>query len=137
MNVDGTAIGVSAVNTDPDVTGVADTLGTYFGGINAQDYQQAWQVYSPAEQAAIAFQPWSTGESTTEDGQIVVQRIQHDASGDLDAIVVFQSHQAAHEGHDGETCTNWSIDYQLVPSGSSPPYLINKATSVGAGPVAC
>jgi hypothetical protein len=131
-------IGVSAVNTDSDVTGVADTLGTYYGGINAQDYLQAWNVYSPAEQAATPFPAWSSGESTSQVSQIVVQSIQHDPSGDLDAVVVFQSHQAAGQGHDGATCTNWSLDYQLVPSaGGSPPYLINKATDAGAGPVAC
>jgi protein kinase-like protein len=138
LHIDGTPIGVSAVNTDPDMTGVADTLGTYFGGINAGNYLQAWNVYSPAEQASNPFQTWSSGESSSQISQVVVQSIQHHPSGDLDAVVVFQSHQAAQQGHDGETCTNWSLDYQLVPSaGGSPPYLINKATEAGAGPVAC
>jgi len=159
LNIQGLTIGIGTVNTDPDVTAVADTIAAYFGGIDARNYMQAWDLYTPALQAAIPLQPWSSALSTTQDSQIVVQSIQHDPSGAINANVLFQSHQAPQYGpNPGETCTNWSLDYRLVASSSAqapssassssgtspspsgpatPSYLINKVTGVGAGHVAC
>ena len=156
VNIQGATIGIGAVNTDPDATDVATTLATYFEGIDTRNYTQAWDAYTPALQAAVPFQPWSNALSTTQDSQVVVQRIQHDPNGDIDATVLFQSHQAGQYGpNPGETCTNWSLDYQLAPSSSaqpsvpasssvssasgpaSLPYLIDKVTSVGAVHTSC
>lgn len=142
---------MGAVNTDPDTTDVAATLAAYFAGINTTNYMQAWDIYTPALQAVIPFQPWSSALSTTQDSQVVVQSIQHDANGGIDAEVLFESHQAGEYGpNPGETCTNWSLDYQLAPSSGAQPspsassigsaslsYLINKVTDVGAGHASC
>jgi eukaryotic-like serine/threonine-protein kinase len=141
VTLGGITIRISAVNTDPDATGVAATFAAYFGGIDARNYMQAWDTYTPALQAAIPFQPWSSGLGTTHDGQVVVQSIQHNPNGDTTARVTFQSHQAGQYGpNPGETCTNWSLDYQLVPSAagsSSLSYLINEVATVGAGHASC
>ena len=134
-------VGLGAVSTDPAATGVAQTMATYFGGINSGNYQQAWDVYAPALQATFSFQTWSSALNTSQDNQVVIQAIQHDANGDLDATVMFQSQQAPADGpNPGETCTNWSLDYQLISSSASaatPPYLINQVTTIGPGHVAC
>jgi eukaryotic-like serine/threonine-protein kinase len=145
VNSQGVTIGISAVNTDPDAMDVAATLAAYFGGIDARNYQQAWDTYTSALQGAVSFQTFSRLLSTSQDTQIVVQGIQHDPDGDLDVQVGFQSHQAGQYGPDpGQTCTNWSLDYQLVASpgvqpsaAASPSYLISKVTDVGAGHIPC
>jgi zinc-ribbon domain len=144
VTLDGMAINIGAVNTDPDATAVAATLGAYFGGIDAGNYQQAWNTYSAALQAAIPLQPLANALSTSQDSEVVVQSIQHDANGDVDADVSFQSHQAGQYGPSpGETCTNWALDYHLVPAANaaagqvSPSYLINKVTDIGAGDTSC
>ena len=138
LSLNGITIAVGAVNTDPDVTAVAQTLAKYFGGIDSGNYTQAWDTYTPALQAAIPFQPWSSDLSTTQDTRIVVQSIRHHANGNVDATVLFRSHQAPQDGpNPGETCTDWSLDYRLVPSSGSAGYLINKVKKAGAGDAPC
>jgi hypothetical protein len=118
---------------------VATVIGNYFAGIDGRNYLQAWNLYTPALQAVIPFQPWSSALSTTQDSQIAVQGIQPDAAADVDTTVSFQSRQAPQYGpNQGETCTNWSLDYRLIPSSSAgSAYLIDKVTPIGAGHTAC
>jgi hypothetical protein len=140
VTMNGITIGIGAVNTDPDATAVTTTLAGYFGGIDAGRYMQAWDTFTPALQEAVPFQPWANGLSTSQDSQVVVQSIQHNADGTIDADVSFQSHQAGQYGpNPGETCTNWSLDYQLVPGAGagSLSYLINKVTDIGSGHTSC
>lgn len=139
VSIDGVTIDISAVNTDPDASAVATTFATYFGGIDAGDYTQAWDTYSASLQGSSdSYQSFAKNVSTTQDSQVVVQSIQHDSDGNIDADVSFQSHQAGQYGvNQGETCTNWSLDYNLVPAGSansSVSFLINGATG---GHTAC
>ena len=130
--MDGVTIDISAVNTDPDASAVASTLAAYFGGIDAGDYRQAWDAYSASFHGSNTYQSFANGDSTTQDSQIVVQSIQDDSGGNVNTDVSFQSHQAGQYGpNPGETCTNWSLDYTLVPAGgsnTSPSFLIGKAT---------
>jgi hypothetical protein len=141
--MEGATVGISAVNTDPDATAVAGTLATYFGGIDTRKYTQAWGTYTAVLQAAIPFHLFSAAVSTSQDSQVVVQSIQHDANGNIEAHVSFQSHQAGQYGpSQGETCTSWSLDYHLVPAAAtigpvSLAYLINKVTDIGAGHSSC
>jgi hypothetical protein len=139
VKVDGVRVGISAVNTNANATAVAQTLGSYFGGINAQNYTQAYNTFTPSLQASIPYQNWSSGLTTTRDTAVVVQSIQHHPNGAVNVTVSFRSHQSPQYGPvAGDTCDNWLLDYRLVPSGSaSPPYLIGKVKPVGAGYQAC
>lgn len=141
VSLNGITIDIGSVNTDPDATAVATTLATYFGGIDAGNYTQAWDTYSASLQQSVPYQPFANGLSTSQDIQVVVQSIQDDADGIIEADVSFQSHQAGQYGpNQGETCTNWSLDYYLVPaadSSGSLSYLINKVTDIGPGHVSC
>ena len=139
VTVDGVPVNISAVNSDAAATAVAQTLGTYFGGIDAQNYTQAYNTFAPSLQASLAYQNWSSGLTTSKDTSVVVQSIQRHPNGDVNATVSFRSHQAPQYGPvTGDTCDNWLLEYRLVPSGSpSPPYLIKKVTPVGAGYQAC
>lgn len=139
VTVDGVRVGISAVNTHANAIAVAQTLGTYFGGINSQNYTQAYNTFTPSLQASIPYQNWSSGLTTTKDTSVVVQSIRHHPNGNVNVTVSFRSHQAPQYGPvAGDTCDNWLLDYRLVPSGSaSPPYLITKVKLVGAGYQAC
>jgi hypothetical protein len=139
VTVDGVPVDVSAVNTNAGTTAVAQTFGTYFGGIDSQNYMQAYNTLAPSLQASIPYQNWSSGLTTTKDTSVAVQSIQQDPNGDVNATVSFRSHQAPQYGPvTGDTCDNWLLDYRLVPSGStSPPYLIKKVKPVGTGYQTC
>jgi hypothetical protein len=107
-------------------------------------YMQAWDTYTFALQAAIPFQPFASARSTSQDSQVVVLSIQHGANGNLEAGVAFQSHQAGTIWpSSGETCANWTLDYQLVPAANatsgpvSLSYLIDKVTPIRAGHASC
>jgi hypothetical protein len=140
MSVDGVSVDISGVSADDDVAAVARTVGTYFGGIDARNYLQAWDAFAPALQATIPYQLWSSSLGTTRDTQVALQAIRHDPNGDIEVTVSFRSHQAPQSGpNPGETCTNWSLKYRLVSSSGSAslPYLIRTVKKVGAGHVAC
>lgn len=140
MSSQGVTIGIGAVNTDADAVNVARTLAAYFGGINTRNYTQAWNTLTPSMKVGLSLQYFSSQESTSRDSQVVVHSLHHDSNGDIGAEVTFQSHQAGQYGPDlGDTCDNWSLDYELVPSASSGAlsYLINKVETVGTGHVSC
>jgi hypothetical protein len=138
----GVTVEIGSVSNDPDATSVAETLAAYFGGINSRNYRDAWDTYTAAEQANVPYDAFASNESTTQDKQITVQSIQHDSGGNLEADVSFQTRQAGQFGpNPGETCTNWTLDYHLVPAtgvtSGAVPYLIDKATPLGVGHTAC
>jgi zinc ribbon protein len=144
VSLHGVTVGISAVNNDPDATNIAYTLATYFGGIDAKNYRQAWHTYTAALQAAVPYQHFAEELKTSQDSQVVEHGIQHDANGNIEAAVSFQSHQAGQYGPNrGETCTNWSLDYHMVPTANatsgplSLSYLIDKVTIIGAGHTSC
>ena len=144
VDVQGMSIGIASVSTDQDATDVANTLATYFAGINNRNYRQAWATYTPGLQASVPYSPFARALQTSQDNQVVVQGIQHDGNGNIEADVAFQSRQAGAYGPDpGQTCTDWSLDYHMVPtsgttSGPVPlSYLIDKVTPIGAGHASC
>lgn len=143
VSMQGVTIGISAVNNDPEATAVAATIATYFGGIDSQNYRQAWNTYTSSLQASIPYQPFADADRTSQDSQISVDSIQHDPNGNIQADVAFRSQQAGQYGpNPGETCTNWTLDYHLVPASAASgsvqlSYLIDKVTPVGEGHTAC
>lgn len=144
VDIQGMTIGIGAVNNNPNATDVATTMAAYFGGINARNYKQAWDTYTAALQATVPYQPFANALSTSQDSQVTVESIQHDANGNLEADVSFQSHQAGQYGpNPGETCTNWTLDYHLVPAAGATAgpvplsYRIDKVTEIGAGHASC
>jgi hypothetical protein len=144
VSMRGVTVGISAVSNDPDATNIADTLATYFGGIDARNYRQAWNTYTTALKAAVPYRPFAKALTTSQDSQVVVHGIQHDANGNVEVAVSFQSHQTGQYGaNQGETCTNWSLDYHMVPAANatsgplSLSYLIDKVTIIGAGHTSC
>jgi hypothetical protein len=131
---------ISRVASDSDAAGVARAFGTYFGGIDGREYAQAYAVYSPSAQSHLAYQSWANALSTTNDSAVSVTSMSHNADGSLSVAVDFTSHQSPSNGpNPGESCTNWSLIYDLVPnSNGSPPYLIDQVSpNENGGHLAC
>jgi hypothetical protein len=114
-------IDLYAVAADPVAPRVADTLDTYFGGINAHDGAQAASAFDPSgtvdptDPAQVA--QFQQDISTSTDDQVVIHGIQPGpapAGGYLVALS-FRSQQDPAFGPGGnEACTNWSLTYRLT-----------------------
>ena len=144
----GPLVDMTNVSKSPYAAKVADVLGTYFGNIDNGDYQAAFDVYTPSEQATNSYAKWVANLSTTYDTRVIVTSIKHatgssngggtHTSGELSVGVSFRSYQNPKEGPALEGCTVWSLDYTLVPDpGGALPYLIQLAQDTGAGPQGC
>jgi heat shock protein HtpX len=122
-------------------TAVASTLGTYFEGINNKNFSSAYAMFSAPFQARVPLESWSRGLSSSTDQDIVVHVIQPaTAVPRVDPVQVgatFTSHQAPDQGPvPGETCTEWSLTYSLVPGTQG--YVIDGvAATTGNGHAAC
>jgi hypothetical protein len=133
------SVDVSQVSSDPNAPAVAQVFGSYFSGIDTGNYIEAYSTYSSAEQAHVGYQSWANGLATSNDTEATVNSISENADGSLSVDLQFTSHQSPQYGPDpGETCTNWTLSYQLTPNTTGPlPYLINSVASIGAGHQAC
>jgi hypothetical protein len=123
------AVKTSAVASNPLSTDVAQTFSTYFGGINDRKWAQAYSAYGPSYQQDVTLQSFESVDATSSDMDVAVMSIDEGAGGTLSVGVDFTSHQAAANGPSGETCTQWSLTYMLVPSagGGALDYLIQSA----------
>jgi len=151
--IQGIAVSTIAVRSDPDASAVAATMAVYFGGIDSKHYAQAWDLLSSALQGANPFSSFAAALRTTQDSRIIVQSLRHEPGGAVLAALSFRSYQAPQYGPEpGETCTDWSLEYWLVPfagtqvsapgsgspsAGSTPSFLISKVSSAGDGQVPC
>ncbi len=93
------------------VDDVAGLLTRYFGAINNQ-YYQGWidaLVPGPGRDP----QRWRELRSTHDDG--ITLFAVNPRPGGMAAAVAFTSHQDASLGPNRESCTRWSIAYDIVP----------------------
>jgi hypothetical protein len=128
------------VRIGPGVTGdraagVAAMFATYYGGINAKDYDQVGSVLDPAGSIDPAddgdMADLARGTRTTRDSDIVLNRLLDLGGAQIRAEVTFRSNQRSGDGprgRTGETCTRWDIAYTL----SFPPYKIVRSTASSA-----
>jgi hypothetical protein len=114
-------IDLHAVAADPVAPRVADTLDTYFSGINAHDGAQAAAAFDPSgtidptDPAQVA--QFQQDISTSTDDQVIIHSIQPDpvAAGGYLVALSFRSQQDPAFGPGGnEACTNWSLAYRLT-----------------------
>jgi hypothetical protein len=100
---------------NPDEVGsaVALTLAEYFVGINTGDYRSAFDQLSPRLQGTSDYLAFAEGVSTSYDFDFELR----DADIRPDSASVwleFVSLQDPDYGPEGESCTLWSLDYELV-----------------------
>lgn len=95
---------------------VALTLASYFEGINSGDYQWAFDQLSPRLQGGSSVEAFAEGVATSYDFDFEVHSVQATDDGAL-VWLEFVSLQAPEYGPDGDACTEWSLDYELVWDG--------------------
>jgi hypothetical protein len=128
-------VDISAI--DPTHLSLAQTVATtfedLFDGINTRNFALAISAYLPTNASHVSEAALANGDSTSTDTNAALSQVTPTAFGGVIAAVAFTSHQdAAHSpGGNGDTCDNWSISYDLVPSGAgaNPPYVINDVAS--------
>lgn len=95
---------------------VAETFAAYFSGINSGDYARAYDQLSPRLTRSDGFESFAEGVSTSYDFAFDVR--DSDISSDSAFVwLEFVSLQDPDLGPDGESCTQWSLEYELVKSG--------------------
>ena len=105
-------------------TGVSQTLGTYFDGINSGNYAAAYAVLSPRMQAQFSQDSFAKNTATSYDSDFTVLGAQQTDANTVVIGLSFSSLQAPGYGPNGETCDNWTLDYTMI-RGSSGNWLID------------
>src|SRR5690606_21368382 len=114
----------------------AATLASYFDGINTGDYEGAFEQLSPRLQAGSSVDSFAEGLLTSYDFGFAVHSVEPTDDGAL-VWLEFVSLQAPEYGPEGESCTRWSLDYELVWDDASW-LLIDRVTGHdGAGHAPC
>lgn len=119
------SIDTRAVQSDPHEATVAELFTTYFTGINSRKYQLAASVFAPngylgSDHRARISQMAATS-SSTHDSDIVITWIAPAVIQGVPGLIAhvdFRSHQSADQGYAGQTCSLWSINYQLEEMGA-------------------
>jgi hypothetical protein len=132
-------VDTSAVSSNPDAAQVGLTFETYFGGIDDQNWDLAYSAYSPQYQSQVTESSFESADGSSTDTNAAITSLSPGPFGSTIADVSFQSAQAADAGPvPGETCTNWTLAYTLVPGTSGNlTLLINAAALNGPGHVGC
>jgi hypothetical protein len=132
-------VDTSAVTGQPYVSAIALTFETYFGGIDSQNWDLAYSAYSPQYQSNNSESSFESTHTTTSDTQAAITSISPGPFGTTEVGVSFQSTQSPADGPvQGESCTNWTLTYTLVPeTAGSLSFLINSAALIGPGHTGC
>ena len=118
----------------PDGPAIADAFATYANAINSGDYHTAYDQLSPHEQSLVPFEEFASGNETSFIVTMDLDTI--DAAGSNDQVDVrFTSVQSPSMGHNGQTCSEWTMTYTLTPSAGS--WLIDRAQPHPGSPNPC
>jgi cytoskeletal protein RodZ len=129
----------TAQAASPDVAaGVVRVFDTYFAGINAGRPQTAYAVFSARERAKNPYLTWRSNIAHSRNENVSVSTVSGAVSslagGPVTVEVSFRSHQPGSKGvNPGETCTDWSLVYTLIPNAGGSGYLINSAKVAADG----
>lgn len=82
--------------------------------INKQDYEAAFADFTPKQQADMGgLENWAKGQRTSVWESIVLKSVT--GTGDsLKALTQMKTYQDAAFGYDGQTCSNFTVDYSVV-----------------------
>lgn len=129
------AIDVTVNPSDPVAQDIARSLVVHGDAINAGNYEAAWQVFSSRMRSKMGnVESWSSGLGSSYWNAITIQRLT--GTGDTALVrTVLRTEQSAANGHDGQTCSVWVMDYGMVRSGGG--WLIDSAQTPEGPPTAC
>ncbi|MGH3516213.1 MAG: S1C family serine protease [Haloechinothrix sp.] len=100
-------------DADQAAEGIAWTLADYFTGINSADYSLAWDQLSPAAQQRSRYDEFAAGVSTSYDFNFAIHDVVRMGVDAVQLHLTFTSIQAPGLGPEGESCTDWSLDYTM------------------------
>ena len=110
------------------LTGIIETLNTYFGGIDSGNYAAAYSVQSPSQQGQGGVDAFAKGLTTSYDSAITILDAQTVDATTVTVDLAFNSLQLSSYGPDGDTCDNWTIAVTMI-QGSDGGWLMD-----GSGP---
>lgn len=125
---------VSIESDDPAAADVTQTLYTYGDSINQGSYDAAWSLLTPELRSRMGdFDAWSGGLASSYWDELTVYGVE---SGDGQARVraAFRTLQDADAGPDGQTCSDWDVEYSMVLDDGT--WLVDRARAAGE-PSAC
>ena len=118
----------------PDGAAVAEVFERWGSGINTGDYDAALSVYTNRLREQVGREEFVEGNRTSSIESVEIAAIA--GSGQARTVRgVMISHQAASHGHNGQTCSQWDMEYGLTRGGGD--WLIDSARETNGGPRTC
>ncbi len=115
---------------------INDTLEAYAGYVNVGRYAEAYDLFSPEQRARVgSLDDFVADMASTQIAGIDVQTVSTYTNTEASARVGFVSTQDAALGPNGQTCSEWTLDYDFVDLGTG--WLIDGAKNVGDSPNDC
>ncbi|WP_344942035.1 S1C family serine protease [Terrabacter ginsenosidimutans] len=129
-------IDVNVSSDDRVAPDIARSLLVHGEAINTGNYDAAWQVFTSRMQRKLqSVGSWSAGLGTSYWKGISIQKVTGAADDAKVVRTILRTEQSAENGHDGQTCSVWVIDYGMVRVSGA--WLINSAKSPSGPPSAC
>jgi len=120
----------------PQAPIVAQSLVLHGTAINQGEYDVAFRLFTSAmRRRQGSANAWSQGLASSYWDRIEILDITGAGTGRLIAATRLRSIQDAIDGPDGQTCSDWRLDYTMVLVDGI--WRIDKAKQPGAGPTAC
>ncbi len=117
-----------------DAPAIGLTLYGHGAAISDGSYSAAWSWFTARMQRSMGnVGAWSKGLYSSYWDTVDVRSVMTTSAGEV-ARVVLVTRQDAEQGHEGQTCSVWTIDYTMVNVGGI--WLIDKAKAA-AEPAAC
>lgn len=132
--VDGSGSFPVIVQSDDTIANdIAQVLFSHGQAINRGAYAAAFDNFFSTMQTQLGgLETWSEGQTSSYWTQLTIQDVNGFDSA-YTAQVVLQTQQAAMDGPDGQTCSNWSMQYELIPRDGK--FYITEAKSLDPGGV--
>ena len=108
-------VDVEIISEHPEASAVAEMMRIWADGINVGDYQSSWDMYSQRHRDTQSFAEFADGNTTSYVLELFIWSI--DGAGDAGAItanVGFVSVQDPQYGRNGQACSVWDLNYDLV-----------------------
>lgn len=106
-------LNVTVESTQADAGDIAQSLYLHGESINVGSYATAWSVFTPANQARLGGESgWASGLNTSFWTDLDVTQVSRSGSTAV-ARATLQTRQDAEYGHDGQTCSVWSMRYTM------------------------
>lgn len=101
----------------PDVNDLVASFQTYVDGINTGDYEAAYEILGAGPQAETSLEDFTEGNLTSYLVDFRIRFVDDLGPTTLQVTVTFTSYQAPEDGPDGQSCSEWDVDYTMELEG--------------------